>query len=182
VLDLETRVWTAYGQNVFGAIPSPGGYFGERYFSYGGSQGGKMTVLDFGRRTVQNVETKGAEPPSAVVGAGLVVVEKYMFFFGGKAESQWGLVYACDLERMWWFLLHIAPDESTVTYADGKVDSIGLFMLPRMHSFCMCYVKGRREIVSFMGTPLKDPPPLNVIAIGKALSAIHMREDMMFVQ
>jgi hypothetical protein len=83
---------------------------------------------------------------------------------------------------MWWFVFHVVPDEMTVTYADGKVDSVGLFMLPRMHSFCMVYVKERREIVSFMGAPLRDPPLLCVVGIGKALSAIHMREDMLCVE
>jgi hypothetical protein len=81
-----------------------------------------------------------------------------------------------------WFVFHIAPDAKTVTFADGKFDSVGLFMLARMHSLCMCDVPERREIVSFMCAPLQDPPPLHAIGIAKALSAIHMREDMLYVQ
>jgi hypothetical protein len=179
VLDLETRVWRKYPQKVIGGIPAIGGVYGGRYFSYGGSKSGKMLVLNFENKTVEFCETKGAEPPSTVIGAGLILIEKYLFFFGGKAPSQWGLWYACDLERMWWFVFHVMPDEMTVRYGDGKIDSVGLFMLPRMHSFCMVYVEERREIVWFMGAPVRDPPPLYVIGIGKALSAIHMREDMM---
>jgi hypothetical protein len=83
---------------------------------------------------------------------------------------------------MWWFVFHVAPDGTSVTHLDGKVDSVGLFMMPRMHSFCMCYAKERREIVSFMGAPMNDPPQLNVIEIGNALSAIHLREDMFVME
>jgi hypothetical protein len=180
VLDLETLVWEEFPQEIEGRIPSPGAVFRGEYVTYGASKSGKMVVLNFEAKRISDVPTRvGAEPPSSVVGAGLVLVEKYLFFFGGKAATEWGLLHACDLERMWWFVFHVAPDSSTVTYADGKIDSVGLFMMPRMHSFCMCYAPERREILSFLGAPLQDPPPIHAVAIAKALGCLHMREDML---
>jgi hypothetical protein len=79
---------------------------------------------------------------------------------------------------MWWFVFHVMPDGDSVSIADGSISEMGLFMLPRLHSFGMCYVQERREIMAFLGSPERDPPPLFVVSVGEALSVIHLREDM----
>ena len=80
---------------------------------------------------------------------------------------------------MWWFVFHIMPDGDTVSVADGTISNLGLFMFPRSHSFAVCYVKERREIIAFLGSPERDPPPISVLSIEEALSILHLREDLM---
>jgi hypothetical protein len=80
---------------------------------------------------------------------------------------------------MWWFVFHVVPDDDTVVVADGSVSESGLFMLPRIHSFGMCYVKETRQIVAFLGYPEKEPPPIFIVACGEALSVLSLRDDML---
>ena len=178
VLNLQTMNWTVYPQDIAGRITVPGVVYKDKYYAYGGSKSGGMLVLDFKSNSIYLVQTTGSDPPSGVIGSGIALVERYMFFFGGKAASDWTLMYACDIEKMWWFVFHVMPDGDTVSIADGAVSELGLFMLPRIHSFGVCYVKKNREIMAFLGSPIKDPPPLFIVNIGEAMSIIHLREDM----
>jgi hypothetical protein len=179
VLDLETLVWSQHAQEVAGRTAVPGVIVGNILYSYGGSKSGLMVLLNLDRFVLETRETVGAEPPGGVMGAGMVIVDKYLFFFGGRANNDWTLMYACDIGRMWWFVFHVVPDGETVSITDGSISEIGLFMLPRLHSFGMCYVRETKQIVAFLGHPENDPPPLFVVSCGEALSVIHMREDMM---
>ena len=178
ILNLETLVWTRTPQDIIGRVVSPGVIFEGRYYTYAGSKSAPMLILDFETGKLISQQTKGAEPPSETVGGRMTLVDKFMIYFGGKANSNWTLVYACDLTKMWWFVFHIAPDEETVTLADGAVSDLGLFLLPRIHSFGVCYVPEKREIVAFMGSKT-DPPPLFVLSIGDAMAVINLREDML---
>jgi hypothetical protein len=179
VLDLATLSWTQHPQEVTGRTAVPSVIVGNVLYSYGGSKSGLMLCLNFERAEIQTRETIGAEPPSGVMSAGMVRVDKYLFFFGGRANNDWTLMYACDIGRMWWFIFHVVPDGETVSAADGSVSDSGLFMLPRIHSFSMCYVKETKQIVAFLGHPEKDPPPLFVVSCSEALGIIHLREDML---
>jgi hypothetical protein len=182
VLDLETRVWESVRQMVPGRISNNGVTWNDRCYTFGGSKNSKMIYLDFEERKIGLIQTKGSIPQSAPVGGGVVLVGKYLFYFGGKAQTRWALLYACDLEKMEWFVFHVAPDGETVTESDGNIDSVGQFMMPRNHSFCMCYVQDRKEIISFMGSALIDPPPLNVIAVGDALGISSAPSDLTCVE
>ncbi|OHT09446.1 Kelch motif family protein [Tritrichomonas foetus] len=179
VLDLETLNWTEHPQDIAGRITVPGVILQNRYFAYGGSKSGGMIVLDFESRNILLTPTTGSEPPSGVLGSGMALVERYLFFFGGKAASNWTLMYACDIEKMWWFVFHVMPDGDTVSIADGTISELGLFMLPRIHSFAVCYVREMRQIMACLGAPEKDPPPLFIVNIGEAMGVIHLREDML---
>jgi hypothetical protein len=179
VLDLSTNVWSQHPQDVAGRTAVPAVIVGNILYSYGGSKSGLMVLLNLDRFVVETRETVGTEPPSGVMGAGMVIVDKYLFFFGGRANNDWTLMYACDIGRMWWFVFYVVPDGETVSIADGSISEIGIFMLPRLHSFAMCYVEETKQIVAFLGHPEKDPPPLFVVSCGEALSIIHLREDMM---
>jgi hypothetical protein len=43
----------------------------------------------------------------------------------------------------------------------------------------MTYESASRTIVTFLGHPEKEPPPLFAIACGDALGVIHLRDDML---
>lgn len=178
VLNVDTLEWIGRPQQVAGRICSPGAQRGNKYFVYGASKSGGMLILDLDTLEMSQEQCTGSLPPSGVLGSGMILVEHYLFFFGGKASSNWTLMYVCDVDKLWWFIFHIQPDGITVSTTDGNVNDLGLFMLPRIHSFGVCYVKQKREIMAFLGEPLKDPPPLFIVEIGDALSIIHLREDM----
>ena len=179
VLDFADFSWHQKHQDANGRTAVPHVIIGSKLYSYGGSKAGGMVVIDFEKDLVQIKQTIGAEPPPTVMSSGMCSVEHYAFFFGGKASSNWTLMYACDVDRLWWFVFHIMPDGETVSVADGSVSEFGLFMLPRLYSFAMTYVKEKRKIVACLGYPPKDPPPLFTVSIGEALSIIHLREDML---
>ena len=181
VLDFATMTWSQVRQEVAGRTAVPSVIVGNMLVSYGGSKSGGMVMCNLDTGAMQVRQTVGAEPPSAVMGAGMVAIGKYVFFFGGKANSNWTLMYACDTKRMWWFVFHVMPDGETVSVADGSVSDLGLFMLPRIHSFGVCYVKEKRQIIAFLGHPEKDPPPLFIVSVGEAMSVIHLRDDMIDV-
>jgi hypothetical protein len=113
------------------------------------------------------------------MGAGMVAVGQYLVFVGGRGNSNWTSMHACDVERMWWLVFHVMPDGATVSAADGAIKPLSLFMLPRIHSCAMCYVQEERKIVAFLGHPEKDPPPIFVVACGQALAITNLREDML---
>lgn len=179
ILNLTSFEWKEIPQDLAGRITSPGVSIGNKYLTFGGSKSGGMVVLNFDENRIYLEQTSGNEPISSVLGSGMVLVNNYLFFFGGKSASNWTLMYACDTDRMWWFIFHVMPDGDTVSIADGSVNELGLFMLPRMHSFAVCYVKEKREIVACLGHPMKDPPPLFCVNIAGALSVLHLREDML---
>ncbi|OHT05921.1 Kelch motif family protein [Tritrichomonas foetus] len=179
ILDLSNFQWTQKPQDVGGRTAVPHAIIGNKLYSYGGSKSGGMIILDLDNETIDVKQTIGAEPPSAVMSSGMVAVDHYVFFFGGKANSKWTLMYACDVDRLWWFVFHLVPDGETVSLADGTISEFSLFMVPRIHSFAVCYVKEKRKIMAFLGHPINDPPPLFNVAIGDALPVIHLREDML---
>jgi hypothetical protein len=179
VLDFATMTWTQYPQTVAGRTAVCAVIMGNVLYSYGGSKSGGMLCINLDTFQLSTRETIGTEPASGVMGAGMVLVGKYILFFGGRANNEWTLMYACDVQRMWWFVFYVEPDGETVSLGDGFVSDAGLFMLPRIHSFGMCYVKETRQLVAFLGHPEKDPPPLFVVSCGEALSVINLRDDMM---
>jgi hypothetical protein len=179
VLDFTTMTWVQYPQEQAGRTAVPGVIVGNRLYSYGGSKSGGMLCINLDTFEIKTVSTIGTEPPSSVMGAGMVLVGKYLFFFGGRANNEWTLMYVCDVHKMWWFIFYVEPDGETVSVVDGSVSVVGLFMLPRIHSFGMCYVPETRQIVAFLGHPEKDPPPLFVVSCGEALSIINLRDDLL---
>lgn len=178
VLDFKTNTWSQYQQGISGRTAVPFVIMCNVLYSFGCSKSGGMLTLNFDTNKVEIKNTIGVEPPSSVIGSGMVRIGKYALFFGGKGKGEHTLVYACDLLKMWWFVFHILPDGKSVTLVDGKISEFGLFMLPRIHSFGYCYVKEKREVLAYLGYPEKDPPPLFIISIGEALAFLNLRDDM----
>jgi hypothetical protein len=178
VLSFETMTWFQYPQQISGRTAVPAELAGNILYIYGGSKTGGLICVNLDTFEVQSRDTIGSGPPSSVMGAGMIRIGRYLFFFGGRSNNDWGFMYVCDLIRMWWFIFHIIPDGETVFVGDGSVSNVGLFMLPRLHSFSMCYVRKTRQIMAFLGYPEKNPPPLFIVSCGEALSIINMKEDM----
>jgi hypothetical protein len=178
VLTFEDMTWQKYPQDVTGRTAVPWVIHDNFLYSFGGSKSAGMLVLNLDSYSISIRPTTGAEPPSAVMGAGMVQFGRYVFFFGGRASSATTLIHACDLTTLWWFVFHVMPDGETVSVADGSVSELGLFMLPRIHAFSMCCVRETRQILAFLGAPEKDPPPVFSVAIGEAMSIVNLRDDM----
>lgn len=122
----------------------------------------------------------GNPPPYDLKGAMMVAVDRYLIFVGGKLENKrYALIRAYDTVKRWWFILYVAPDGKTTTMYDGKIDPNGMFMVPRIYNGSIVYRKRTREVVVFLGKPQIDPPSLNVISIGDALTYLNMKTDML---
>jgi hypothetical protein len=178
VLDFSDMTWRQYPQVVAGRTGVPWVIRDNFLYSYSGSKSGGLLVMDLETFRISVKETIGAEPQSAVMGAGMVGIGKYLIFYGGRANNDWTLMYACDVTTLWWFVFHVVPDGETVSLADGSVSESGLFMLPRLHSFGFCYEPQARQVIAFLGHPEKDPPPLFIVSCGEAMSVINLRDDM----
>ena len=179
ILHLDTLTWEAIPQDIQGRTAVPFVAYNDKIYSFGSSKQGGLLQIDMSRDTVEILQTTGSEPPSAVMAAGMTRVDDTLFYFGGKSSSQWTLMYACDINKRWWYVFHVMPDGESVSVTDGSVSDIGLFMLPRLHSFSLFYNKLNRELVATLGEPESDPPQLFIVQIGDALGVIHMRDDML---
>ena len=181
VLDLGTLTWRVLATDVVGRTGVPFVHAGSRIISYGGSKQEGVVVIDMDRETVEVVPATGAAPPSENMGAGMAMIDDFVLYYGGKdASDKMGktLVYALDLNRMWWFLFHIRPDYETVSLHDGHITDNGLFMVPRLHSFSFAVSKTRRAAVCFFGVPVRDKVEFSVFWLGNALSVLNHRTDM----
>lgn len=179
VLDINTREWTHYPQEVEGRTAIPACLVGNQLYCYGSHRSNGLVIINLETNSINIASAIGSEPKSSVVGAGMVKADHFLFFFGGKARSDYGLMYALDLTKNWWFVFHLNPDGKTVSIADGSISDIGLFMVPRIYHFSMFYEQDTREIFAFLGQPEKDPPPLIILKIGEALGSLHMRDDLL---
>jgi hypothetical protein len=120
----------------------------------------------------------GTEPPSDLSHASLVSVDDFIFLMGGESHLKFVHVFALDVDRQWWFALHVRPDGESLSAGDGFVNRQGLFMLPSEHSASIVYSPKCRQIVSVMGSKMADPPPVFLLSIGACLAVLHLRTDM----
>lgn len=178
ILNLETLVWTKHPQTVQGRTGATYAVIKDKAYLYASQAAGGITVIDMETATVSQVETTGSEPEEDVVSAGMAAVDHYLFLIGGKAPSEYTLIYTCDVYKMQWFVFYVQPDMVTVNSLDGRTDADGNFLVPRLASMSTGYSKRLRRIVSILGRPMVDPPPVNVFDVGKAYSVIHMQHDM----
>jgi len=179
VLDIPSRTWTEYPQDIVGRTAIPYIQIDDMVYSYGNSKQGGIIEFDLKNYKLQVVPTTGPEPPSNMMSAGMELVENFIFFMGGKSNAKSSLVYSYDIKKKWWFVFHILPDGETTTMADGTISDIGLFLLPRFYCFALTYYPPKRQLVATLGEPLKDPPPIFIVSIGEALGIIHLRDDML---
>ena len=80
VLDMHTLEWTFYSQNITGPTNIPSVVFGNHIFSYGGSKAGGLLDIDTTRNIVQIVQTTGSQPPSHIMGSGMVLINDHIIY------------------------------------------------------------------------------------------------------
>jgi hypothetical protein len=181
VLDLTTRTWHLFVQDISGRTGIPHAVVGSKMYAFGGSKQGGILVIDLDKMYVSVEKTIGSEPNSEVIGGGMVAVNNnYLFFFGGKSskEYQYAFMFAFDIAKKWWFVFHIEPDGYSVSTLDGKVTSEGLFSLPRTKGFSIVYNEKTRTLISALGEPMTDNKELALVSIGDALGFINLRDEM----
>ena len=178
ILDFQNMTWSSTDPGISGRTGIPTEIVGNKLFGYGCSRSGGFVVIDPQTETVSIVKADGTPPSPEIMNAGMVKVQQYLIYFGGKTTTDHTLIYACDTNRMWWFIFYVAPDGETTSLSDGNVSENGLFMIPKTHSFGLVYNEEKREIIAFLGYPISDPPVLSILSIGEALSIIHLRDDM----
>lgn len=179
ILDIRTMKWSTVQTNEKGRTSVPSVVIDNNLISYGGSHTDGLFTINMADPKIKIIPTTGFAPQSSVMSAGMVKVNNFVFFFGGKDKSSnYTILYALDYEKKWWFIFHVKPDGESVTLLDGNISDNGIFMLPRIHSFGVAYSKVHRTIVAFLGLPYTDPPNLFLISIGEALGFINLRSDM----
>ncbi|OHT15571.1 hypothetical protein TRFO_02921 [Tritrichomonas foetus] len=180
ILDPQTKIWEMIPQDVIGRKSIPYVVVDDKILSYGGNKSGGMLIVDMPQKKVYVRITTGASPPSRVLDPGMTVYGKYLFYYGGRdTTTNHTFMYVCDTERYWWFIMHVLPDDETVSMSDGIVCKIGLFMLPRLHSFSFLCEQRKRELYVFLGAPEKDQVPISVVQIYEPISILNMRDDML---
>lgn len=179
VLDLSTRTWHVFEQDIIGRTAVPSAIVGSKMYTFGNSKQGGVVVIDLENMRVYSEKTTGAEPNSELTDAGMVAVGKFLFFFGGKAgkDFKYGFMFTYDTERKWWFVFYIEPDGDTVSTQDGAVSKEGLFEVPKASGFSIVYNEKERELVETLGEPM-GVAELSVVSIGEALGFLNIRDDM----
>ena len=179
VYDIASGEWSESDPKITGRAGASWALVGEKVLSYGGSRSGELLEIDIPKRAVSVIPCKGCVPPSDTVEGQMLLVERFLLYFGGKSASDWTFVYACDLDRMSWFVFCVKPDEVTVHLSDGKVSDLGMFMIPRIHGFGACYYRKLKQIIGYLGAPQADQNKLYVLDVSDALASIHLYEDML---
>lgn len=181
VLDLKTLEWKEYPQHsILGRGSIPYVTLGSKIYGYGCSKSSGMLVIDMETNKIYIQPTKGVEPKSSTVAAGMVHFGDFFFYFGGRDSGQgpWSYLYACSISTWTWFIFNVIPDGETVSLDDGKLTKDGTFQLPRLEGYGAVCLPERREFLAFLGSPQKDPPPFFILKLDKALPIVHLHQDM----
>ncbi|OHT05659.1 Kelch motif family protein [Tritrichomonas foetus] len=185
IYDTFTKSWHSKVLDIEGRYNAASTYYQNYMYIYGHADskkdGCKLVMIDLQAQEANYVTTTGKGPISDHMYGRMTKIGQYLFYFGGKAKNAFTMLYALDLERMWWFLVHIRPDNDTVTVNDGRINESGFFLIPRFHSFGCCFSRARREIIAFLGYPVSKIPCLFILGIGTALGVINLRNDMLDV-
>ena len=179
-LDFASRQWSHVDH--IGYAGRPGAVvvkFAENDFLiFGDTTGHPLLRFDATTASFKVMACAGVAPPPQVKDAQVAVCDRYLLVFGGEKESPYTYIYALDVARESWFPFSIIPDGETVTLSDGNIKS-GFFQLPRQHSSSVAYSLRTRSVVAVMGNKMLDPPPINVIEMGQAVSVLHLKNDML---
>ena len=177
--DTQTMTWREIPASMNWVTNVPFAVHENFIYSYGGSKGNSILVIDMEKEEINVNNCQGACPVCEPIKGGLVYAEGFLFCFGGKNKGEVTLIYAMDIRTYWWFVYYMLPDQETTTVIDGVVASSGIFLLPSPHSFSAIYDKNNKCITSFLGSPFVDPPPISLLFIGDSLPIVNLRDDML---
>jgi hypothetical protein len=139
-----------------------------------------MIRFDWSQKTIDEITVTGNMPPFELKGSMFVTVGQFIFLVGGFLDGvKYCIIRGYDTIRKWWFVFHVIPDENTVSIADGSIDNNGIFMVPRTSYGGVVYREKTRQIITILGRPIIEPPPLFVLNIGEPLAYLHLQSDML---
>ena len=179
ILNLGTLVWSKVSCDEIGRESPSYSLSNSSIYICGSAKNQGLMKISLDDYSLESIVTTGNEPNYSIEDSSMVAVDRYLFTMGGNDIYDHTFLYAYDIERKWWFIFYLKPDEITVNYEDGKLIDIGYFLLPNDSSFAFVYRSSQRQLISCMGTSSKSSPlPISVLSIGDALSILHHRNDM----
>lgn len=178
IFDLLELKWRVRTIDIQGRVGSPWCLYENKIYSYGGSKNPNLLVFDLDEEKVEQESCIGNQPPKGETGACMVKIKNFILYFGGKSQSNWSLFYALDLNRFWWYIFYILPDGVTTTVNDGRINELGLFMLPQAYHLSTGYSKSQRKLFITMGSSFENPPIVHAFSIGEAMCIINLRDDL----
>lgn len=144
-----------------------------------------LYIFDMETETMESVKTSGSIPEPHLMGAGMVKIEDYLIFLGGRKNvSQFSSkastnVYSMSLNNFSWRILTVIPDGITTRINDGNVSEDGAFQLPSIHSFSLVYDAAKRMLLTFLGqTSTGQMIEMNSLALCSAVAENHLSHDM----
>jgi hypothetical protein len=155
--------------------------FGTAWCSEGdGGQflfGGGVALARFDPESgeITTVRTTGHGPDRNLPGLSLSAGRNFLYVFGGQHGSEiWGL----DLRSLVWAPLYIAPDNRSVSSADGRVTEVGALELPRSVGETMVFSHRDSSLFRVLGADFAGRCPVQRISVGRALTALNHAADM----
>ncbi|KAK8893250.1 hypothetical protein M9Y10_021667 [Tritrichomonas musculus] len=150
------------------------------WFVFGDTIGHPLLRFDNKTKQFNEMSCAGFGPPANLKNALICCADHYLFVTGGQKDSPYTYVYGLDIDRQTWLVFSIQPDGETVTNSDGCVKN-GNFQVPRSHSGVMAYSPSTRSLMSVMGNRYTEPPPVQIVYIGDALSVLHLKSDILYM-
>jgi hypothetical protein len=112
----------------------------------------------------------------------MIAAGRHLFLIGGKGESEYALMYSCELRRdppPMWSVVTVRPDSDTVSNVDGLTDESGLFQTQRISVMGIVFDAKERRIVTVFGQTMRNPTPIHILSIGASLSVINLQSDLL---
>ena len=180
VLDIHTLVWSSTDPGISGRTGFPTARINNIMYGYGSSKSGGFVTLNTQTGRLEILSAGGFVPSSDAISAGMLAVDNYLFYFGGRIQDKdYTKIYLYDSERNFWYVLPVVPDGETVTMVDGEVGKSGIFKLPKKYNFSFAYDDIHRRLIACLGYPTETVMSISTINISDALSVLHLRSDML---
>lgn len=181
ILDTETKIWHFIDIDIKGRTGCPFVLIDNLLYIHGGAkeENAPMMTINLENNEIGQIMPKGVNINTKIMNSSMVKAGPVLIMLGGRANDDFTHVFAFHLKRESWFVFHIAPDGETVSTADGNVDDIGLFQLPRTATTSLVYRENERAIYGFLGAPLMEPPMIHRLAVGDSIAFINLQDDLL---
>ena len=176
VFDTKTNEWIKH--ETYQKTRFEPGYVqkGKNIYIFGSSEKHGLMRLDTEAMELINLNETGTKPQNTVSHPSLVCCGDYLLCFGGTSNFLYSHLFAYDIEKNWWFVFHIKPDESTIDI--GEITDLGLFKFPRQDSQASFYNESERSVYFMFGNRMEDHVPVYEFDLGKALTLLNERKDL----
>jgi hypothetical protein len=146
----------------------------DGHFVFGGSARLARFCATTGEFT--EITTSGHGPDRHLACLSMAAFGMFLFVYGGgRTSTLWGL----DLQSLVWSPIFIAPDNRSVTPADGHVTALGALELPRTCGETMVFSRIDGGIWRVLGADTASRTPADRITVGRAVAALNAAADML---